>query len=127
MVENSEKQAEMAKAVLEALGSGGIDGLKRMLNKFEAPRSESEKASGTGAANFMHLQQATPELLQQERSTPKPVKPVKQEKGLQLAITDRPSRTVESPAPLHEAVWLHGSQPACDPWRQRRFPPQKDC
>ena len=95
MEENPEQQAEMTKALLEALGSGGVDGVKRMLQKFEAPRSESKKASGTDAPNFMDLQQATPEPLKEDKTTPQPVKPsiVKKEKGLQLAISDRPSRT----------------------------------
>ena len=103
MEENSEQQAEMAKAVLEALGNGGMDGLKRMIDKLEPKRSDSEHRSETPRrveAQAMDLQTVTP---QGSMFTPKQVASgvVKTEVSL-LALQARPSRHLESPAPLTE-------------------------
>ena len=101
VVEDSEAKAEELKAVLEAMGSGGLEGVPRMLAQLDPTPRDSEKTPRRGEVPTMELHKATPPM--GDSSTPKaePVIAVKKENKM-LALEARPSRNVESPAPLTE-------------------------
>ena len=59
LVEDPEQQGERAKALLEALGSGGIEGVAAMVAKLQPKATDSEKTPRPDEAPAMHLFQAT--------------------------------------------------------------------
>ena len=101
VVENSEAKAEELKAVLEAMGSGGLQGVARMLAKLLPTPIDCEKTPRRDEVPSMELHQATPPMGGSSTLKAEPEIVVKQEKEM-LALEARPSRNVESPAPLTE-------------------------
>ena len=71
VVEDSEKQAQKTMAVLQAMGSGGLEGVKRMLAQLLPTPSDSEKTPRRDEVPAMELHQATPPM--GGSSTPKAV------------------------------------------------------
>ena len=76
LVEDPEKQAEQAKALLEALGSGGIEGVATMVAKLQPKATDSEKTPrpDTTPAMFRphHRQGAARQTRRRPSSKPSP-------------------------------------------------------